>query len=210
MNWPTVTKEKLLLLVSLKLSQPCTRKYGSMFVTSPTPSSHLTFGWQLETNAVIERKSVCTHIIKWLLDTQSLFPSPPTGTALWNKAIPFWKKFLRSATHTSPPIWAALVPLWSAYVLLKASNTSNRTGCEPSMVFILWGGVVDSPPPQPRNVIDLIKWSICLNNASYLVPPFWHQRISCLFVMLERCFLTLMSVDCPLTARTVLLVWIMD
>lgn len=164
MNWSTVTKEKLLLLVSLKLSQPCTRKYGSMFVTSPTPSSHLTFGWQLETNAVIERKSVCTHIIKWLLDTLSLFPSPPTGTALWNKAIPFWKNSFVQP-HIPPP---RSEQLWFLFDLLMFSWKHQTLQIEQavSQAWLSYYGegwwIPPRPPPTPQchrfdKMINMLK-----------------------------------------------------
>lgn len=62
-------------------------------------------------------KKVFTHIRKGLLDTLSLFPSPPTGTTLWNEAIPFWKNSFVQAQKPPPQS----EQLWFLFDLLMFS-----------------------------------------------------------------------------------------
>lgn len=104
---------------------------------------------------------------------------------IWTEAIPFWRNSsIHPHTHLpSPPptsISAALLPLWSAYVLLKGWNTSNRDEAasrawlsyeQLSFFFFFFFSC---------HLIDLITWSILLNNVSHLVPLFWDLSINCL------------------------------
>lgn len=130
------------------------------------------------------------------------------------------EEFLHSPTHTPPlplpppptSISAALLPLWSAYVLLKGWNTSNRDEAasrawlsyeQLSFFFFFFFSC---------HLIDLITWSILLNNVSHLVPLFWDLSISCLLRDLRgEALFALMSADGPLrTYTTVSEVWIME
>lgn len=130
------------------------------------------------------------------------------------------EEFLHSPTHTPPlplpppptSISAALLPLWSAYVLLKGWNTSNRDEAasrawlsyeQLSFFFFFFFSC---------HLIDLITWSILLNNVSHLVPLFWDLSINCLLRDLRgEALFALMSADGPLrTYTTVSEVWIME
>lgn len=133
LNWATVRTKVLAVMKTITSGLSLERRHSSMFAMSPT-SSDLLFVWQRK--AATERKSVCAHIRRGLLHTLSLSTSPLHWHGIMERGHSLLEKFLRSATHTSPSIWAALVPLWSAYVLLKASNTSNRTAHELSEAFI--------------------------------------------------------------------------
>lgn len=104
------------------------------------------------------------------------------------KPSTFLEEFLHSSTRTSPSISAALVSLWSAYVLLKAWNTSNRNGHEPSMTLM------SSFLFSPCHLIDWIKaintlkscsiFCFCFGISASFLPFYIRQNSFLLFFLL--------------------------
>lgn len=123
---------------------------------------------------------------RWARSKYSELSTHLLPLALWYglRPFPFGGIPPFTHTHTSPPpptsISAALLPLWSAYDLLKGWNTSNRDEAasrawlsyeQLSFFFFFFFSC---------HLIDLITWSILLNNVSHLVPLFWDLSINCL------------------------------
>lgn len=129
------------------------------------------------------------------------------------------EEFLHSPTHTPPlppPHHLYLSSSASSLICLcsleRLKHFKQRRGCEPSVTLIRAAIFFFFFFFFSCHLIDLITWSILLNNVSHLVPLFWDLSISCLLRDLRgEALFALMSADGPLrTYTTVSEVWIME
>lgn len=122
--------------------------------------------WVTIRKPVIATKKRCLRryqrkAIRWEVSTASSH-LPPLALRYGLRPFPFGG--IPPFTHTYLPLYlAALVPLWSTYVLWKGWDTSNREGRQPSVTFI-WAAFFSCHCIDLIKMIDTLK--LCIASCS--------------------------------------------
>lgn len=157
---------------------------------------------------------------RWARSKYSELSTHLLPLALWYglRPFPFGGIPPFTHTHTSPPppppplsqqlcfLFDLLMFSWKAETLQTETRLRAERDSHTSSYLFFFSFFFSC------HLIDLITWSILLNNVSHLVPLFWNLSISCLLRDLRgEALFALMSADGPLrTYTTVSEVWIME